>query len=965
MRLTTRILNSRVSQRIVLLFISAAILPLLLLAALTLYQVKHQLTAQHTDQVRLSAKMIGMEIFQRLQYTRQQLRLIADNLNTRNTLLLESVEDSNDPTQPSRMTDLFRLSNQGEITPLLGNTGFDGKALLGEIHQQRIPGKAMLLLSAGSDAQRTPNLLLFIPVDKNNPMSDLLGARLLLETLLDTDQLNVRSEQICVISEIGIPIYCNKPYDMSWLADAVSRGNTSYSQQYTWQPKKGEETITAFWSLFLAPHYQLEKWSVVVALPSRIVTATAQEFQKIFLGVGVITMLMVMLLSIFVIRRNMIPLERLLEGTRRLSKGAFSTRVDIQSKDEFSELGEAFNDMAVKLGSSFEQQAALIDLSYKLQHAGIINTALHTVLESLPQFIETCSSAVVYLESSKAVVHVDCLCNNEGKILEHSASYVISQVEIPSAHWQGSIEEAMSYLPMIQLLGFPAGSEITLMPALIKDSVIACLILRHCEPMVPGMEKLFLLTQFCDILASSLSNIRLRQRLEYQAFHDPLTDLPNRTLIKVKTGKALKQARESGQEVALMIMDIDRFKTINDSMGHAAGDELLVQLGDRLKQFVSRRDTLSRFAGDEFVVLFTSDGQPLRDKIPQVLERLDRVFLDPFHIGTRKVRVTASKGIAIYPTDGDSFLDLLKNADAAMYQAKHQKPGSYNFYNRTLQLTLMEELETEQSLIDALNRREFVVHYQPTIHLPSGRAVGAEALIRWNRPGHGLVAPATFIPLAEQTGLIEPIGNWVLKHTCENFLRWRQQGVQLNTVSVNVSSVQLQNPGFVSTVAQILKLNGMPADCLELEITETAFIEDFDNSLAKLQEIRRLGVKVAVDDFGTGYASLKYLKELPADRIKIDRLFIKDLPDSQNDIAIVASLISLTSNLKLGLVAEGIETEAQRDYLQTAGITLAQGFLMSRPLDEEAFVAYLLENTTACGPQEGDPPQLMRNNAGD
>ncbi|MCU7806733.1 MAG: EAL domain-containing protein [Candidatus Thiodiazotropha sp. (ex Semelilucina semeliformis)] len=671
---------------------------------------------------------------------------------------------------------------------------------------------------------------------------------------------------------------------------------------------------------------------------------SVNQFQKIFLQVGVVTLGLVILLSIFTIRRNMVPLERLLTGTRQLSRGAFNTRVKLEGKDEFTELGHAFNDMATRLGNSFNQQANLIDFSYSLQHAGIIHKALHVTLDALPHFVNSDKLAVVYVEPSGDFVHLECLIRKGGATSERSKSYTAHQLKLPTTPWKGITKAAIKRLPILEPIDFSADTEITIMPAVIKQGVIACLVLEQLETHTPGIDNLFILTQFCDILASAISNIRLKQRLEYQAYHDPLTHLPNRIQIKRETEKALRRAKQDHLELAIMIMDIDRFKLINDSMGHVSGDELLVALAERLKQFTSRRDILSRFAGDEFVFLFASKGHDLENKLPEIIERLDRVFHDPFSLGKRKIRISASKGIAMYPKDGETFLDLLKNADAAMYHAKHQKPGSFAFYTQTLQYSLIEEMETEQNLIDALTQKEFELYYQPSIHLPSGRAIGVEALIRWRRPHYGLIAPNKFIHIAEQTGLIEPIGNWVLKQACKDFLRWRNDGILLDYISSNVSSVQLQNPNFVQTVKQTLEITGMEPHHLELEITETAFIEDFQGSLDKLKEIRELGVRVAVDDFGTGYASLKYLKELPADSIKIDRLFVKDLPDNQNDVAIVSSLVTLTNNLKLGLIAEGIETESQRLYLLNAGINIAQGFLMSRPLPETELLTYLVEN---------------------
>jgi diguanylate cyclase (GGDEF)-like protein len=832
------------------------------------------------------------------------------------------------------------LDNKGEISTLMGSVNIQGQDLIKQVHEQRIPGKAMLLQSTGNENGTPPTLFLFIPLDSKNPMGKLLGARLNIPSLIDSLQLDTRRELICVLNETGIPIYCNKPHQMPWLANLSARIAERNSQQFVWSQGDGEQLFTAYWSLFMAPHYQTQKWSIAVALPNHVMMGSADDFERIFIEVGVIALSLVILLSIFTIRRNMIPLEQLLEGTRQLALGAFNTRVEIHSQDEFKELGDAFNEMTMKLGNSFDQQAGLIDLSYKLQHAGILHKALHAALEALSKFVSANGMAVIHVESSGKLFHTESVYRLGKKCFETSASYPNEKMQLPLIPWKGTVSQAIQLLPLCERFGFTQDAELQLLPALVKDSVIGYLAIYQQEAVSPGMDKLFILTQFCDILASSLSNIRLQQRLEYQALHDPLTQLPNRALIKREAEKALARAKEHQLQLAIMIMDVDRFKMINDSMGHTAGDELLVELANRLQLFISRRDILSRFAGDEFVFLFTSDGHDLREQLLMIIKRLDWAFHEPISVGNRHVYISASKGIALYPGDGDNFLDLLKHADAAMYQAKRRKPGSYSFFSKALQSSLINELETEQHLINALSQNAFVLHYQPRVHLSSGQVLGAEALIRWQHPTRGLLLPGKFIHIAELTGLIEPIGNWVLKQTCKDFLRWRQAGIELHFVSINVSSIQLRSPDFVNTVQQILLQTGMPPDRLELEITETAFIEDFEQSLEKLEQIRLLGVKVAVDDFGTGYASLKYLKQLPADIIKIDRLFIKDLPDSDSDIAIISSLITLADQLGLGLVAEGIETEAQKHHLLEAGIHTAQGFLMSPPLPEPELVEY-------------------------
>ncbi|MCM8857880.1 MAG: EAL domain-containing protein [Candidatus Thiodiazotropha sp.] len=589
-------------------------------------------------------------------------------------------------------------------------------------------------------------------------------------------------------------------------------------------------------------------------------------------------------------------------------------------------------------------ESALIDFSSQIQNANTTKTALKVAFEAIPQFTHHRNYLLVHIDAHSNFYEMDCIYSDDKKIFERSMLHMASFESLPSTQWKGTLNNASKFLPILPEAGIPSTCEITLMPALHNGQVTAYLILYNLNSIEPGESTQSLLMQFRDILASALSNITLKKQLQYQADHDSLTGLPNRKLIKTETEKAIQVAHTQHHEIAIMILDIDRFKMINDSMGHIIGDELLRQLANRLSQFTSRRDLLSRFAGDEFVFLFTSERESIRNTIPDIIDRLDRVFIDPYSLGSRNVRISASKGIAIYPDDGDTFIDLLKNADAAMYKAKRDKPGSHAFFSKSLHDSLSDEMEIEQDLIDALTENQFELYYQPSIHLPSGNMIGAEALLRWHRPGHAMVSPDIFIELAEDTGLIEPIGNWVIKQACESFLRWQQQGIVLEYISINVSSVQLKSSKFVDTVKHILHVTGMKPTHLELEITETAYIKDYQASLDKLKELRTFGVKIAIDDFGTGYASLKYLKQLPADRLKIDRLFIKDLPENPNDAAIISSLVTLTKELNLELIAEGIEKDAQRDHLIKAGVMMAQGYLMSPPLSNEDFKNYYISN---------------------
>lgn len=419
-------------------------------------------------------------------------------------------------------------------------------------------------------------------------------------------------------------------------------------------------------------------------------------------------------------------------------------------------------------------------------------------------------------------------------------------------------------------------------------------------------------------------------RLEFLAHHDALTDLPNRILLQRQLEETLLRAGNRGELVALMFIDLDHFKTINDSLGHAAGDELLQAAAQRLRRCVRQSDFVARLGGDEFVVVLTE----LRhfQEAANVAEKLINVLSRPFSIGGHELLISASIGISCYPSDGREADILLKNADAAMYRAKEQGRNTYQLFSAEMNAQAADQLVMTHDLRLAVRRQQFRLHYQPRIELGSGKITGTEALIRWQHPELGLVAPAKFIPLAEEIGLIEVIGEWVLRSACEQARAWQNSALPSLRLAINLSARQFRRPGFAKQIAAMLREYRLDANLLELEITESMAMQDFEKTRTILSELKELGVVIAIDDFGTGHCSLAYLKRFPVDYLKIDRSFIRDLPANAEDAAITQAIIALAKTLKLGLIAEGVETLAQHSFLQAHGCDEGQGYLFSKAL---------------------------------
>jgi diguanylate cyclase (GGDEF)-like protein len=434
-------------------------------------------------------------------------------------------------------------------------------------------------------------------------------------------------------------------------------------------------------------------------------------------------------------------------------------------------------------------------------------------------------------------------------------------------------------------------------------------------------------------LASSLEDAN--QELHFLALHDSLTKLPNRALLEDRLEQEIQNAARENTCFSVLFLDLDGFKQINDAFGHHTGDMLLIEVAQRIRTAIRSRDTLARLGGDEFVLLAkTSDPADAAN----LAEKLVSAIREPAHIAGHELRISASIGIAIYSGIESEQHDLLKNADAAMYHAKSLGRHGYCFFEESMNDDAQKQLQLSHDLRLAQDRNEFVLHYQPKFDAVGGRMIGAEALVRWNHPTRGLVPPDEFIPLAEKTGMIFPIGKWVLDEACRQMSEWRAAGHIDWTVAVNLSGLQFNHPDLVQLVHDSLKRYALEPRFLMLEITESTAMSDADASMAILQQLSDMGVHISIDDFGTGYSSLLYLKRLPASELKIDRGFVRDLAHDTDDAAIIAAIVALGHTLNLKIVAEGVETVEQQEFLTRLGCNSLQGFLLGRPMPADQFL---------------------------
>ncbi|HEY0843762.1 MAG TPA: EAL domain-containing protein [Noviherbaspirillum sp.] len=483
------------------------------------------------------------------------------------------------------------------------------------------------------------------------------------------------------------------------------------------------------------------------------------------------------------------------------------------------------------------------------------------------------------------------------------------------------------------------------LPLMSENRVFGALSIYSEDPDSFAEDEVKLLQELATDLAFGICTLRIRaereaaeEKLAFLAHHDPLTHLPNRVLLRDRFDRALVSASREHAHVAMLFLDLDNFKRVNDSLGHKVGDQLLLQVVKRLQSCIGDDDTISRQGGDEFVILLANPRDTA--EVGRVAQSILDTIAEPFDIDAHSLTTSFSIGISMYPNDGNDFDTLLKNADTALFHAKDNGRDTYHFFANTMNVDALARMQLHANLRKAVRNQEFLLHYQPQIELGTGRIVGAEALVRWQAPDEGLIAPGRFIPLAEESGLIVQIGEWVLNEACRQAKAWIDDGMAPLVVAVNLSAQQFKRGDILSTVASALERSGLPAEMLELELTESILLQETGQVMETLHQLKKLGVHLSIDDFGTGYSSLSYLKKLAVDKLKIDQSFVRDLAHDADDAAIVRAIVQLGHALQLSVIAEGVESDAQMAFLQNCQCDQVQGYLISRPVPAREFVAF-------------------------
>jgi diguanylate cyclase (GGDEF)-like protein/PAS domain S-box-containing protein len=620
-----------------------------------------------------------------------------------------------------------------------------------------------------------------------------------------------------------------------------------------------------------------------------------------------------------IMRANLTVVRSLAASAQRFSRGDHSVRIPERGSPELRSAAYAFNDMATQIG----------DLVSTLS---VSRNEFREQLHFTQELIEALPTPIYFKDSEGRYIGVNRAWESffsiaRGTALGRTVHDIYSR-DPQFAAYQHSKDKLLWERPGCQAYD----AILTSADKKLRNVVYYQATFTNTDGKMAG-----LIGTIVDITDRKEDEEKLRRL----AYYDPLTELPNRLLCMEQLRQAMSAAERSGRKVAILYIDLDRFKYINDSLGYDVGDKLLKLVAQRLRELMRPGDTVSRFGGDEFTVLL-EDVEHVED-VTRLAQRIIDCFMQPLHVAERELFSTPSIGITLYPLDADNAENLIKNADAAVHHAKNRGGSTFQFYTSEMNLRTARRLAIETALRHALERGEITLHYQPQVDLTTGHVIGAEALLRWQHPEFGSISPVEFIPIAEEVGLILPMGEWALRTACAQLRAWQDVGFRDLRIAVNLSSRQLQQGRLVPQVRAALAQAGLDGRYLELELTESMLIHDSEINRAAFAELDALGVKFSVDDFGTGYSSLSYLKLFPIDAVKIDRSFLRGVPNDPDSVAIAAAIIAMARSLGIGAVAEGVETVDQLEFLRRRGCATMQGYYFSKPIPAAEFTAMLKE----------------------
>lgn len=907
--------GGRITRRMVALFVACALAPAIAALLIAYGGVHDLLAAQRIGFLRYEAGAYGTSVIERLNMVDALARSVGPDL-----------AQGRGADERYALERYFRsavIFDAAGTRVLLGHPAAPPSEAQVRLREPRITSTLPLIVAIErADAQ--PGIWFVLPVASRNG-----GRRLALELnpefLWPHEELPYLTD-VCVLSAEREPLNCSRPLSRA-AREALRTGVRGSMGEFAWDDGD-ERFLSGYRELFLRARFGAEPWVVVASQPETYAMAPVHALGWLVAPPVLVGLLLAALLGLMQVRRALAPLKALLEATVRVARRDFQARVPVGRDDEFGALASAFNAMSQRLGRQFSAMHA---------HSEIDSVILST--KDLTQV------ATIVLKRIGEIAQADrywLLLPQPGSddrfIVFRAGDEVLSErptLLLPYAERQRLADAAAGASTLAGL----AEPHLFALPVLFGSALGGAVVLAYDSPRQPDDEEIALLRDLADRVAVAIATARREEELYRHANYDALTGLPNRLLGTDALARTVAGAARERSMLAVLFVDLDGFAAVNDSAGHAAGDQLLAETAARLRDCVRGSDIVARLGGDEFAVVLTEVRKPADAALVarNAIETLSR----PYALRDGPVFVSASIGIAVYPNDGTTAEELLQHADLAMYKAKQGGRRQLAFFKASMNEEARRRAELASELRQALQAGEFELFYQPQLDLRTGRIIGAEALLRWHHPERGLVLPAHFLTYAESSGLIEEIGRWALGAASAQFVAWQKDGLDLEHVSVNVSASQLHKPGFAQVVADALHRAQMSITALRLELTESAVLDNTGATAANLAALMEVGATLELDDFGTGYSSLAYLARLPVAAVKLDRAFIRTIQTSAGTQAVVKAAIDMVHALGKTVVAEGVEHDEQLKVLTRLGCDMMQGYLLSPPLAAAEFSRFV------------------------
>lgn len=916
-RISGTFLKSKVSKRIASLLLIAAIVPALLLTLLSNQKINQLVSNYEHKALAEKNRNHALRIFSNLVFARNKL--------------ISFIEDS-DPIKAEKSKKLY-VSLASSKIPIFSSI-------------REVPANSAIGITtsnnqiSSADLERLTNMRsdsieVFVLKKNNSPQH--ASVNFIYRNKYEKEQASFIIAEIAPSFLWGDSDNYSKDVKIcAYQINGISKTEVFCSNQEKVDPGIIElQAINhAEWELFLRGEFNAQSWLFKINRIHPLTQSHLKEYvgSKAYLSIAILSLLIVGFLSLSQIRKTMTPLEKLIKGTKKIALGDFSP-LEINDSLEFSELAESFNSMSSHIKYQLDTLESFSAIDREIGTRIDVDKVSDLILQRMEQ-LEPEATFCIALLQEKTATELQCICKIGGN---HSLSdtrlpITSQEMETIKRYGQGRFQKASLTSEFIHecLMAELGASHIWVLPIFWQGETYGFLISGYQQELDNNNTSWAEFREL-SIRIGMVSSAQAReQKLLLEAQYDKLTGLPNRILLQDRLTKAMELSDRSGEPMWVVFIDLDRFKVVNDSMGHTVGDALLMEIGNRLKAEVRETDTVARFGGDEFVVVLSSDVD--ENMKLNILDRLMQTIANPIQINSHELMSTCSMGVSTYPNDGKSAETLIKNADIAMYRAKETGRNQYQFFTQSLNDKAAERMQIINQLHKAIDNNEFSLAYQPKVDLQTNQMIGAEALIRWDNPILPRISPAKFIPIAEEAGLIKAIGEWTLKTACTQLAEWKKSGFVNMHIAVNISTKQFQQKNLVDRIKSILLETGAKAESLELEITESLLMDNSPNVLKTLHAIKALGIKLSIDDFGTGYSSLSYLNTLPIDNIKIDKSFTDTISFKTKESPVVNTIIDLAKNLNLTVIAEGTETAEQVAYLKARGCHQIQGYYFSKPL---------------------------------